>query len=316
MITLAHHPLAVLDGERLNFTEGSLLTMNIVIAFIMFGVALNLDFKAFKNVFTNIKPFLLGVCSQFVFLPLFTFLLVTIFNPTYTVAMGMMLVASCPGGNVSNFLSYMSKANLSLSVSLTAFATTTCVILTPFNFWLYSSLYVHFMNVPVDVPLVSISFLEMLQTVVLLLGAPITLGIIVGKRFPKFVQKTKRAISNISIVVFIIFIAIAFKNNLAPFLKYIHLIFFIVLAHNALAFLLGFTTGKLGKLKDADVRTITIETGIQNSALGLVLIFNPKLFDGSGGMAFIAALWGIWHIVAGLTIAWFWSRRTPKEVTE
>ena len=87
-------------------------------------------------------------------------------------------------------------------------------------------------------------------------------------------------------------------------------------AHNALAFLLGFTTGKIGKLKAADVRTITIETGIQNSALGLVLIFNPKLFDGSGGMAFIAALWGIWHIVAGLTIAWFWSRRTPKEVTE
>jgi BASS family bile acid:Na+ symporter len=152
----------------------------------------------------------------------------------------------------------------------------------------------------------------MLKTVVLLLGVPIVLGIIVGKHFPKFVQKTKKAISYISIVVFIAFIVIALKNNFDHFLKYIHLIFLIVLIHNAVAFMLGFTTGKLGKLKDADVRTITIETGIQNSALGLVLIFNPNLFNGWGGMAFIAALWGIWHIVAGLVIALLWARKTPK----
>jgi BASS family bile acid:Na+ symporter len=305
------HPLAVLDDVRLNFTEGSLLAMNSVIAFVMFGVALNMDFKSLKNVFNNIKPFLLGVGSQFILLPLFTFILVMIINPTPSVALGMILVAACPGGNVSNFFSYMAKANLNLSVSLTAFSTITCVILTPFNFWLYSSLYFSSM----DIPFITINFLDMLQAVILLLGVPITLGIIVGKRLPKFVQKTKKLISRVSIVVFIAFIALAFRNNFDYFLKYIHLIFLIVLIHNTLAFLLGFTAGKLGRLKDADVRTITIETGIQNSGLGLILIFNPNLFNGLGGMAVIAALWGIWHIVAGLVIAWFWAKRMPTEQT-
>jgi len=299
------HPLAVLDDLRLNFTEGSLLAMNIVIAFVMFGVALNMNFKDLKNVFTHVKPFVLGVCSQFILLPLFTFILVKIINPTPSVALGMILVAACPGGNVSNFLSYISKANLSLSVSLTAFATIFCVILTPFNFWLYSSLFLN----SIDVPFIHIGFLDMLQTVVLLLGLPIILGIIVGKRFPNFVQKIKKPMSYISIAVFLAFVVLALKNNIDFFLKYIHLIFLIVLIHNAMAFLLGYVTGKLGRLKNADVRTITIETGIQNSGLGLVLIFNPNLFNGLGGMAFIAAFWGIWHIVAGLVIAGVWARK-------
>jgi len=299
------HPLAVLDEVRLNFTEGSLLVMNIVIAFVMFGVALNMDFKKFKDVFRNIKPFLFGVGSQFILLPLFTFILVKIINPTPSVALGMILVAACPGGNVSNFFSYLSKANLNLSVSMTAFSTTVCVIMLPFNFWLYSSLYFSSM----DVPYITISFLDVLQTVVLLLGLPVVLGIIVGKRFPKFVQKTKKPISYISIVVFIAFVVLAFKNNFDYFLKYIHLIFLIVLIHNTLAFVLGFSAAKLGRLKDADVRAITIETGIQNSGLGLILIFNPNLFNGLGGMAFIAAFWGIWHIVAGFVISWYWARK-------
>jgi len=302
------HPLAVLDDVRLNFTEGSLLVMNIVIAFVMFGVALNMDFKKFKEVFKNIKPFLLGVGSQFILLPLFTFILVKIINPTPSVALGMILVAACPGGNVSNFFSYLSKANLSLSVSLTAFSTIVCVIMLPFNFWLYSSLYFS----SVDIPIISISFFDVLQTVLLLLGLPVVLGIIVGKRFPKFVQKTKKLISIISIVVFVAFVVLAFKNNFDYFLKYIHLIFLIVLVHNALAFVLGFSAGKMGRLRDTDVRSLTIETGIQNSGLGLILIFNPNLFNGLGGMAFIAAFWGIWHIVAGFVISWYWAKRPLK----
>ncbi|MDR1682909.1 MAG: bile acid:sodium symporter family protein [Candidatus Symbiothrix sp.] len=303
------HPLAVLDNVRLNFTEGSLLTMNIVIAFVMFGVALNIDLKEFKSIWKHPKPFWLGACSQFVFLPLLTFLLVKILNPTPSVALGMILVAACPGGNVSNFISLMSKANVSLSVSLTAFSTIACVVLTPFNFWLYGTLYFS----SVDVPFVHINFIDMLQTVVLLLGLPVALGIFVGKRFPIFVKKIKKPMSYLSIIVFIAFVIMALKNNFDYFLKYIHLIFLLVLVHNALAFLTGYLTGKFGKLSDANVRTLSIETGIQNSGLGLILIFNPKLFDGLGGMAFITAFWGIWHIVAGMGLAALWSRKKMKE---
>jgi BASS family bile acid:Na+ symporter len=98
-------------------------------------------------------------------------------------------------------------------------------------------------------------------------------------------------------------------SNFKFFLSYIHLILLIVFLHNLLALTTGFTLGSLFKLPKADIRTITIETGIQNSGLGLVLIFNPALFNGLGGMAFVAAWWGIWHIIAGLTIAVFWAKR-------
>jgi BASS family bile acid:Na+ symporter len=105
------------------------------------------------------------------------------------------------------------------------------------------------------------------------------------------------------------FVVAAFASNFQYFLKYIHLIALIVLAHNALGLATGYFLPRLFKLPKKDRRTIAIETGIQNSGLGLVLIFNPNLFDGLGGMAFIAAAWGIWHIVSGLGLAYFWSRR-------
>jgi len=76
-----------------------------------------------------------------------------------------------------------------------------------------------------------------------------------------------------------------------------------------LALTTGFTLGTLFGLPKPDIRTLTIETGIQNSGLALVLIFNPNLFDGLGGMAFVAAWWGIWHILAGLGIATFWAKK-------
>lgn len=80
-----------------------------------------------------------------------------------------------------------------------------------------------------------------------------------------------------------------------------------VLVHNGVGLLGGFGFAKLMKLPKLDARAISIETGIQNSALALILIFN--FFDGKGGMALIAAWWGIWHILSGLTLAAFWSRR-------
>ncbi|MGD9978655.1 MAG: bile acid:sodium symporter family protein, partial [Bacteroidales bacterium] len=116
-----------------------------------------------------------------------------------------------------------------------------------------------------------------------------------------------------SIVYFIGFVVAELASNLQYFLKYFHLIALIVIAHNALGLLTGYMLPTVFKLPKKDRRTISIETGIQNSGLGLVLIFNPALFDGLGGMAFIAAAWGIWHIVSGLLLATFWARR-PVEL--
>jgi bile acid:Na+ symporter, BASS family len=302
--------LETLDWVRLNFSTGGLLFMNITIAFIMFGVALGIRLEHFRMLISRPKPVLIGVFSQFIALPALTFLLVILIRPTPSIALGMILVSACPGGNISNFISSVAKGNVALSVTLTAIATISAIFMTPFNFALWGKLYTDASNLVIPI---SIDPVEMLKTVIILLGIPVVLGIAFASRFPALTQKIMKPIRSISLLLFLGFIVAAFSSNFGYFLKYIHLIILIVLVHNALALSTGFTLGTLGKVARKDRRSLTIETGIQNSGIALVLIFNPRLFDGLGGMAFIAAWWGIWHIIAGLVMSYFWSKRPLPE---
>jgi len=302
----------VLDHIRLNFSPQGLFIMNVTISFIMFGVALDMKFSGFKELFKNPKPLIVGVVSQVIVLPLVTFLLILILRPSVGVALGMLLVASCPGGNISNFISSLSKSNTELSVSLTAFNTIGAIIITPFNFAFWGGMYAK--ASPLLRP-IEIDPFQMLQTVVILLGIPLVLGLIFSIKFPTTTQKIIKPVRWASIFLFIGFVIGALSANFSNFLKFIELIFLIVLIHNALAFLSGYYFSRIFRLNPKDRRTIAIETGIQNSGLGLALIFNPKIFPPElelGGMAFIAAWWGIWHIVSGLSLAFYWRRKVNK----
>lgn len=301
--------LEMLDNIRLNFSPDALKLLNATLAFIMFGVALDLRITRFKQVFLNPKPTILGVASQFLVMPFLTLCLVLLLNPSPGIALGMILVAACPGGNISNFMTAHAKGNTELSVTLTAIADISAVIMTPLNFAFWGGIYAKIysaashMIIPVE-----IDFFEMFKTMVILLGIPLVLGMSFARRFPRTTIRIRKPIKFISLFIFAGYVFAAIANNFEYLLDYISLIFIIVLLHNAIAFATGFSLAKAFKLKADEVRTITIETGIQNSGLALVLIFNPKLFDGVGGMAFIAALWGIWHIVSGLGISTLWSK--------
>lgn len=311
-----YESLQQLDPVKINFNAGGMHIINIILAFVMFGVALGIKPREFLTLFKKPKSYILGVISQIVALPLITFLLVITFSNIITpmVAMGMILVASCPGGNISNFMSSISKANIELSVGLTTSSTILSVVTTPGNFALWGSLYVRYINkhgIHALQPL-EIDKWQMFETVFILLGIPLILGILFAHFLPKATEKIKKPIQYLSIVFFIAMVVLAFSNNFDLFLKYIFYVFFIVLIHNALALSTGFGIGKLFKLPEADVRTLTIETGIQNSGLGLVLLFNPKIFPPElmlGGMLFITAWWGIWHIISGLGLAFMWGRK-------
>jgi len=298
--------LETLDWIWLNFTKGGLLFMNITLALIMFGIALQIKIEHFKLLLVSPKPVILGFLSQFLALPLFTFLLVLIIQPTPSVAMGMILVAACPGGNISNFISSLAKGNVALSITLTAIATLAAIFMTPFNFAFWGKLYSAASNLVIPI---EIDAWEMIRTVLILLGIPVILGIAFARCFPNTAERISKPFKIFSIVAFLGFVVAALAANFGYFLKYIHLIALIVIVHNGLGLLVGYTIPSIFKLSKQDRRTIAIETGIQNSGLGLVLIFNPNLFDGLGGMAFIAAFWGIWHIVSGLGIAYYWSRK-------
>lgn len=310
-----YEELLKLDDIRINFSAGGMHVINIVLAFVMFGVALGIRPAMFKEVLKKPKSVFVGLFSQLVVLPAMTFLLIVVFNQYITpmVAMGMILVASCPGGNISNFMSQLSKANTELSVTLTAITTSLSTILTPANFALWGGLYVNFVNQNAGRALreLHIDVFQMFETVFLLLGIPLVLGILVAHYFPKIAQALKKPMQYFSIIFFIVMVVLAFGNNLELFAQHIGYVFVLVLIHNGLALSSGFGLATIFKLPFADRRTLTIETGIQNSGLGLVLLFNPKIFPPEmaiGGMLFVTAWWGIWHIISGLSVSFLFSR--------
>lgn len=292
-----------LDAIRLNFSPNDLLLLNLALALIMYGVALDLKFSDFKYLAKNPKVFFLGVFSQFLLLPFLTWILIWIMAPPPSVALGMFLVASCPGGNVSNFLSNLAGGNTALSVSLTGFSSSISIITTPLNFALWAGFYGPTADLLQEI---SLDYGDVFITVALILGAPLILGLLTRQYFPDFTKKASKILKPLSIVIFGAFVVIAFLGNLDLFLAYISMIFLWVLAHNLVALSAGYFTGKAFKMPLPDVKTLTIETGIQNSGLGLVLIFT--YFDGLGGMAIITAWWGIWHLISGMTIASMWKK--------
>lgn len=315
--------LAGLDALSINFGSSGMMIVNIILAFVMFGVALGIKLDTFKDVLMKPKSLIVGVLLQWFALPFITFVLAIALGHWITpmIALGMILVASCPGGNISNFMSSWAKGNIELSVSMTAITTAFAPFITPLNFWLWGSLYYQVISVKQDVPTLIIPFLPMLGQILLLLGVPIVLGMLCSKYFPKMTQKITKPAQVISIILFMGMIVVSFSQNFTLFIENIFYVFFIVMIHNAFALSTGYFGGRMFKLPVRDVRSLTVEVGIQNSGLGLVLLFNPKIFPPEiwhgfyGGMLFITAWWGIWHIVSGLTISSLFRRKKlPEEV--
>jgi bile acid:Na+ symporter, BASS family len=297
-----YETLSAIDNIRLNFSDGGLLYMNITLAFIMFGVAMEIKTDNFREILLSPKPAMLGIVSQFFILPALTFGLVVMLNPPPSIAMGMILIAACPGGNISNFISALAKANIALSVSLTGFATLSATFFTPFNFAFWGGMYVRFyqkaghLNIPIH-----IDFLEMAKTVFILLGIPLMAGMWFAWKFPEFAQRNMKRIRITSIILYLSFIAGALVSNLEHFTAVIFPIGLLVFLLNIQTLSTGYLVGSVAGVSRADRRTLSIETGIQNSGLALVLIFN--IFHANGGMAFMAAWWGIWQMISGLLVA-------------
>jgi BASS family bile acid:Na+ symporter len=314
-----YEALKQLDPIRIHFSASGMHSINIILGFIMFGVALGIKPTHFKELIKEPKTYFLGLLGHLVALPLMTFLLVVALNEYIppTIAMGMFLVAACPGGNISNFMTSYAKGNAELSVGLSASTTLLATFSTPFNFAFWGGIYLRFISTKAGHLLqpLQIDNFQLFETVFILLGIPLITGIFFARFFPRITLKLKKPIQYLSIVFFISIVLLSFATNWNLFIKYIFYIFFIVLIHNFLAFLTGYSLGSLFNISTRDRRTITLEMGIQNSGLGLVLLFNPKIFPPSlavGGMLFITAWWGIWHIIAGLSLSTYWSRHQPE----
>lgn len=297
-----------LDDVKINFDANGLWVLNIALTIVMFGVALGVTINDFKELFKQPKVVLLGILSQFVLLPFVTYLFILLIKPQASIALGMMMVAACPGGNISNFMTHLANGNTALSVSLTAFATFLAMVLTPINFQFYGNLYEPTAQLLENVEL---NFLDLVQLVLLILGIPLVLGMTLRSKMPELAQKLSKLLRPFSIFVFVGIVVVAFSNNLDIFNQYIDKVLLIGISHNIIAIALGFFVAKAFGLSFKNQKTLAIETGIQNSGLGLLLIFT--FFNGLGGMALMAAFWGIWHIVSGLCLSFYWSSKSKKE---
>lgn len=292
-----------IDSIKINFSQDSIWILNVCLALVMLGISLDLKTDDFKLILKTPKSTIIGLVSQFFLLPALTFLLILVIEPAPSIALGMIMVAACPGGNISNFLAHFAKGNTALSVTLTAFGTVIAIGMTPINLHLWGSLYS-----PTAALLreVSLDAWEVLKALILLAGLPLVIGMLCRHYKPKLAVSLSNKLKPVSLFIFVIFLIAALANNAAHFMTSVGTVFLIVLVHNGIALVSGFYFAKFLGVDFKDQKSIAIETGIQNSGLGLVLIFT--FFDGLGGMAIIAAWWGIWHVVSGLAIAFYWSR--------
>jgi len=292
-----------IDDVVLNFSPTSLQILNAVLAIVMFSIAIDLTPGDFKRLLKAPKSLLVGLFSQFIVLPVVTFVMLLIAQPRPSIALGLIVVAACPGGNISNFITHRAGGNSALSVSMTAIATVGAIILTPVNIALWGNLYEPTREI---LRSTSIDPLQVAITVGLMLVLPLVLGITLNVMRPDLTSKINRPLQWLSMAIFTAFIALALGANWDFFLQFVGAVFALVFIHNALALLSGYLTASIFRLSAFDRRAVTIETGIQNSGLGLVLIF--AFFQGLGGMAVVAAAWGIWHAISGIALASVMSR--------
>ena len=294
------------DALPLKFDPSGLVLLNAIIALMMFGVSLELRVADFRRVAAKPAGAMAGLAAQAVLTPAATCLFTWLFDVEPSLALGMMLVAACPSGALSNILTWRARGTVALSVSLTAVSSLAATVLTPFNFALYGWLNP---NTRALLQEIRIPVGGILAQVALVLALPMLLGMLVGVRTPRVRARVERPLRTVSFLVLIAFIVLAFVENRALFVERFGDFFWLVVGQNAMALGIGLLVARASGLGEADRRAVTIEVGIHNSGLGLAILFT--FFPAAGSMMLITAFWGVWHLVSGLALTGWWGRRPP-----
>ncbi|MBE1556254.1 bile acid:sodium symporter family protein [Sporosarcina limicola] len=265
----------------------------ILLGVVMFGMGLTLKAVDFKLVVTKPIPVIMGVCAQFIIMPLAAFAIAYIMKLPAELAAGLVLLGSVPGGTASNVMVYLAKGNLPLSITMTSFSTLLAPIVTPLLLLLLAGQWM-----PVDA-------MSMFKTIIQVIIIPIVLGLLARKVLPTFVDRGITVVPLISVVAIIIIVSAVVSGNVANIASAGFLIFIAVMIHNAVGLLLGYFTALAMGLNESDRRAISIEVGMQNSALGVALAsahFGPLA-------ALPSALAAVWHNISGPILATIWSKK-------
>jgi BASS family bile acid:Na+ symporter len=289
--------LTELDNLRIILDPLGQAGVALALILVMFSVALGLRIDDFHFLVEKPLLFFGGVATQVLVLPLVTFALIVILAPPASVALGMIVVACCPGGAVSNLMTYLSRGNVAVSVALTATSSILAALLTPASILFWSHSYEPTSKLLKTLDVSPLIFL--MQTTVLL-ALPLILGMTVAAKAPDVAARIRRRATLVgasALIGIVIYGIVYFIDILIPVLS---LIGFVVLIHNAVAFTTGAFAGFVLSRRSATRRALTFEIGIQNSGLALVILLSQ--LKGLGGAAAVATLWGVWHLIAGSVV--------------
>ncbi|MFD6697621.1 MULTISPECIES: bile acid:sodium symporter family protein [unclassified Microbacterium] len=295
------------DDVAVHFAPGMLTILNVVLGLIMLGIALDTSPKDFRVVLTHPKPFIVAILAQLLVLPAVTFGLTLVLPVTPSMALGMILVACCPPGNISQVLTHRSGGNTALSVSMTAVGNLLYIVAMPLSIAFWGSVHP---TARLLLHQVALNPWQMLLEVVLIIGLPFALGLLLRARLPRLASRVQPFVRWFSLLALVGFIVGALAGNGAVFLSVIGSVLLVVAIHDAVSLAIGYGTAVLGGLGTRERKAMTFEVGIRNAGLGLGLVFT--FFGGLGGMAVVAGWWGVWDIVAGLGVATLWGMHTTR----
>ena len=288
----------MVEAEAASFGDIQMLVLSFILAAMIFGLSLDIQPRDFLRVIKKPKAPMAGLIAQFLLLPATTYLITMIVDLSPPVELSMLLVACCPGGATSNFITLFARGNVALSLSMTAVSSLLAIILMPLNFGFWASLNpeaaAYLQAVEVDAG-------SIFQMLIFVLAIPLLLGQVARHFLPLLAAIAHKTLKPVSFLILLGFIVVAVVQNLEEFKVNFQIMFTIVFFHNAIAFTLGYLAARIGKLDGPDTRAVSIEVGIQNSSLAITLISSQ--FAGDSEMLLIAALWGTWHLVAGFIVA-------------
>ncbi len=279
------------------------IVLSLVLATMVFSVALELQLDDFLRVARSPKAVVVGLIPQFILLPVGTWAATLVLDLPPNVEAAMMLVAACPGGSLSNVVTHFGRGNTALSVSISAVASLIALFATPFNFsWMVATNpatagWLQTLNIdPSDIWI----------SLFALLALPLALGLTLTRHLPDFSARIRKPLGNFSLIALLAFIVLGLIKERQLLTMGLLPTLGLVVAHNAIGLLMGWLTSGVMGLSTADRRAVTIEGGMQNAGLALGII--AVQFNADLDMVIIASLWGIWHIVSGMSLALLWRR--------
>ena len=270
----------------------------------IYSVALDLRAADFLRVAKNPLPVAAGLVAQFLLLPVATFAATLVLDLPANIEAGMLLVAACPCGSLSNFITHYSRGNTALSVSITAVANLIALLMTPTNFaWMVAANpetagWLREIDVDPGMIWINLAFI---------LALPLCLGLLTRRWSPGFADRARLPLGRMALLALLVFVVVALFRDRHLFLTGIGGLIVLVILHNAAGLSLGYLSAALVRLDSADRKALTFETGMQNSGLALAIIGTQ--FDADVGMVIVAGLWGTWHMISGFSLAHMWRAR-------